>query len=108
MSTWTTDSSGTQSATVSTEHTLAEPTTNATYQCDVDLVNLANGDNVELRLYVKLDGTNYRLAWKATYQHAQAVLAVISPPIASLTQLKFTLKQTAGTGRNFFWGIRRI
>ena len=105
---WTTDSSGTQAATVTTEHTLAEPTTNATYVCEADLVNLVNGDTVELRVYSKLDATNYRLAWKATYQHAQAVLAAISPPISSLTQLKFTLKQTAGTGRNFPWAIRRI
>jgi hypothetical protein len=106
--TWVVDSSGTQTATINTEHILATPTTNATYVFSVDTVNMANGDLVELRCYDKVDGTNYRQMWKGTYQHIQINNAKASPPITTTTQAQFTLKQTAGTGRAFPWSIRRI
>jgi hypothetical protein len=106
--TWTVDSSGTQTATINTEHMLATPTTNATYVFHVDTVNLVNGDLVELRCYDKVDGINYRQMWKGTYQHAQVNNAKASPPIAVTAQAQFSLKQTAGTGRAFPWSVRRI
>jgi hypothetical protein len=106
--TWTVDSSGTQTATIGTEHVLASPTTNATYVFSVDCVNMAVGDLVELRCYDMVDGTNFRVEFKGTYQHVQGESAKISPPLAVTTQCKFTLKQTAGTGRSFPWSVRRI
>jgi hypothetical protein len=106
--TWTVDSSGTQTATIGTEHILDSPTTNATYVFSVDMVNLVNGDLVELRCYDMVDGINFRQMWKSTYQHAQINNAKASPPLAVTTQTKFTLKQTAGTGRAFPWSVRRI
>lgn len=106
--TWAVDSSGSQTATISTEHSLATPTSVATYVLSVDTVNLVNGDLLELRCYDMVDGTNYRQMWKATYQHAQINIAKVSPPLAVTTQAKFTLKQTAGTGRVFPWSLRRI
>jgi hypothetical protein len=106
--TWTVDSSGTQTATIGTEHTLDSPTTNATYVFHADTVNLALGDLVELRIYDMVDGTNYRQLWKGTYQNPQINNGKASPPIAVTTQAKFTLKQTAGTGRAFPWSVRRI
>lgn len=105
---WVVDSSGSQTATISTEHSLATPTTVATYVLSVDTVNLVNGDLVELRCYDMVDATNYRQVWKGTYQHAQINNGKVSPPIAVTTQAKFTLKQTAGTGRVFPWSVRRI
>lgn len=106
--TWVVDNSGSQTATIGTEHILDTPTTSATYVYSVDTVNLANGDLLELRVYDMVDGTNYRQAWKGTYQHVQLNIAKVSPPIAVTTQAKFTLKQTAGTGRVFPWSVRRI
>jgi hypothetical protein len=106
--TWTVDSSGTQTATIGTEHTLSSPTTSATYVLSVDTINLALGDLVELRCYDKVDGTNYRLMWKGSYQNPQITNAKASPPLAVTTQAQFTLKQTAGTGRAFPWSVRRI
>ncbi len=105
---WAVDSSGTQSATVTTEHSLATPTTVATYVLSVDTVNMVNGDLLELRCYDMVDGSNYRQMWKGTYQHVQINNAKASPPIAVTTQAKFTLKQAAGTSRNFPWSVRRI
>lgn len=106
--TWTVDSSGSQTATITTEHVLASPTTVATYVLSVDTVNLVNGDLLELRCYDMVDGSNYRQMWKGTFQHVQINNAKVSPPIAVTTQAKFTLKQTAGTGRAFPWSVRRI
>lgn len=105
---WAVDSSGTQTATISTEHSLATPTTVATYVLSVDTVNMALGDLLELRCYDMVDGTNYRQMWKGTFQHVQVNVAKASPPISVTTQAKFTLKQVAGTGRNFPWSLRRI
>lgn len=106
---WVVDSSGSQTATVTTEHTLATPTTVATYVLSVDTVNMVNGDAVELRAYDMVDATNYREAWKLTYQHAQGTRnGKVFPPLAVTTQAKFTLKQTAGTSRVFPWSVRRI
>jgi hypothetical protein len=106
--TWTVDSSGSQTATINTEHILDSPTTSATYVYSVDTVNMVNGDLLELRCYDMVDGSNYRQMWKGTYQHVQINNAKASPPLAVTTQAKFTLKQTAGTGRVFPWSVRRI
>jgi hypothetical protein len=105
---WTPDSTGSQTATISTEHILASPTTVATYVLAVDTINLTLGDLVELRVYDMVDGVNFRQVWKAAYQHAQINNGKVSPPLAVTTQAKFTLKQTAGTGRAFPWSVRRI
>ena len=105
---WAVDASGSQTATITTEHSLATPTTIATYVFSVDTVNLALGDTVELRAYDMVDATNYREVWMFTYQHAQATNGKVFPPLAVTTQAKFTLLQTAGTGRAFPWSVRRI
>jgi hypothetical protein len=105
---WTVDTSGTQTATIGTEHTLASPTTIATYVLSVDAKNMVLGDLLELRVYDKVDGTNYAQMWKGTYQHPQINTAKASPPVAVTTQAQFTLKQVAGTGRAFPWSVRRI
>ena len=46
-----TDVHGTQTATINTEHTLADTSAAATYQLTVSLVNMAAGDVTGLRLY---------------------------------------------------------
>jgi hypothetical protein len=96
--------SGTQSATISTEHTLATDTTNKTYVLAVDTNAMVNGDVLELRLYTKvLSGSTERLAYTATYAHAQTIPNIYSVPVPANRSLKATLKQTAGTGRSYDW-----
>jgi hypothetical protein len=105
---WT-DSVGSQTAVIGTEHMIAAPTTPGTYVFMVDAANLALGDLLELRLYVKIDDTNYRQLWKAAYGHVQMNPAKIAPSLAVVgAGAKFTLKQTAGTGRAFPWSLRSI
>jgi hypothetical protein len=99
---------GTQTATVGTEHTLATVNTAGTYQLIVDLDNLANGDVVELRIKVKARSTSTaKVLFVATYSNAQGPdgALAISPPVPAPHQFIATLKQTAGTGRNFEWSI---
>ena len=100
------EASGTQTATVGTEHTLATLTTAKTFQLYVDLANLASGDVVELRVYLKvLSGGTSREAQYAVYSGVQGQPIVWSIPVMSDIEVKFTLYQTAGTGRSFPWKV---
>jgi hypothetical protein len=104
--------SGTQSATVTTEHFLTSPNEAGTYTLHVDLVNMAAGDYVELRIYqMVLTGGTQRVAYLEAFQGVQPAdgLIAISVPISNeLTDtnaLRFSLKQTLGTSRNFPWKV---
>lgn len=104
--------SGTQTAVINTEHFLASPNAAGVYTLHVDTVDMASGDTLELRVYQKvLTAGTSRVAYMQTYYGVQATddLIKISVPIANeLTDtnaLRFSLKQTAGTGRNFPWKV---
>lgn len=107
--------SGTQTAIIGTEHTLQDTAAAATYQLFVDLSNLAAGDSVEFRVYkmAKTGGTR-RVTYYARRSGAQPTddLGIISVPISTgLTDsgaIRFTLKQTLGTGRNFDWTVEKF
>lgn len=105
---WTVDASGTQTATIGTEHTLATSTTNATFQPKFDLSNMANGDALELRIYTKVLSTSgLNQVWKGTYSNVQINTDAIGPMLASDQSYKITLKQITGTGRNYDWSLLR-
>lgn len=104
--------SGTQSATVTTEHFLANVNEAGVYTFHVDLVNMVALDAVELRVYqMVLTGGTQRVAYLMTFQGAQPTdaLIAISVPISNeLTDtnaLRFSLKQTLGTSRDFPWKV---
>lgn len=105
------DSSGTQTATITTEHTLATVSTAGTFILLVDMNALASGDRVELRVKTKiLSGGTTRVAYKGVYRNAQSVddMIKISIPIPSDQEAVFTLKQTDGTGRAFPWKVMSL
>lgn len=104
--------SGTQSATVTTEHFLSSPNAAGVYTLHVDTSSMVAGDVVELRVYqMVLTGGTSRVAFLATYAGVQPTddLIKVSVPIANeLTDtnaLRFSLKQTYGTSRNFPWKV---
>jgi hypothetical protein len=108
----TAEGSGTQTATINTEHTLQDVAEAGTFTLHVDSVNMAAGDILELRIYqIVLTGGTRRVAYYQIYMDAQPAddLIKISVPISNeLTDagaLRFTLKQTAGTGRAFPWKV---
>lgn len=101
--------SGTQTATVTTEHTLDTETTNGVFVLVVDTAAMLSGttpDELELRIYYTcLSAGTERLAYAVAYKGVQGEPMKISPPIPSDISMKATLKQTTGTSRNFPWKL---
>jgi hypothetical protein len=104
--------SGTQSATVTTEHFLSSPNIAGTFTLHVDTVNMVSGDVVELRAYqMVLTGGTQRVAYYTRIEGLQPTddIIKISVPISNeltdTNSLRFSLKQTEGTSRNFPWKV---
>lgn len=100
--------SGTQSASIDTEHSLFSTTTAGTYVLVVDLNAMANGDGLRLRLKTKvLNGGTRRTVYCAFYANEQPTddKIVYSVPIPVTEDLEATLEQFMGTGRSFPWKI---
>lgn len=107
--------SGTQTAVINTEHTLFDSVAAGTYQLHVDPNALAAGDAVELRVYAfVLTGGTRRVVQFTRYTGVQPVDDMYKVSIPFSTDLtdsgavRFTLKQTKGTGRNFPWKVVRF
>lgn len=101
--------SGTQTATVDTEHTLDTETTAGVYVLVVDTANLVAGDIVVLKLKTKcLSGGTSRLAFQAVYANLQAEPMKYSPPVPADIEVVATLEQTDGTSRNFPWSLLKV
>lgn len=104
------NTSGSQTATISTEHTLDTVTGALVLVLAVDLAAMAAGDEVELRVYGKARSADTeRLLHRGTYGPIPSPTPlVMSVPIVSPHHFKATLKQTAGTGRAFPWAIYEV
>ena len=104
--------SGTQAATVTTEHFLTSPAVAGRFRLHVDLVNMAANDVVELRVYsMVLTGGTQRVAYFTVFYGAQptdaliVVSEAINNTLTDANAVRFSLKQTFGTGRNFPWVV---
>lgn len=105
--------SGTQTADGS-EDVLRDDTSNEgkVFDAAIDLNNMASGDAVEIRLYAKLltSGALHRVYYRK-YVDAQDNEPLLKSPIIYIPAItvakewKLTLKQTAGTNRNYDWTI---
>lgn len=106
------EESGTQTATINTEHTLnatSPNTVDGVYQFWVDTANMVAGDTLELRVKEKvISAGTQRLVYLATQVGATLEKAQVIPSVVLLHGWDFTLKQTTGTGRDFPWSIRKI
>lgn len=108
----TAQATGTQTATIGTEHTLVDVAVAGTFTLHVDPINLVAGDVLELRIYqIVLTGGTRRVAYLKRLSGVQPTddMILISVPISNeLTDagsVRFTLKQTTGTGRAFPWKV---
>ena len=102
--------SGTQSATVGTEHTLTTLSGAKTYTLHVDTNAMSHGsgtaDELELRIKANvLNAGTERVVYMATFVGAQDIPIKLSLPVPVPQTATVTLKQTAGTGRSFPWAI---
>lgn len=105
----TSKANGSQTAIISTEHTLSTVTDAGSYVLGVDVSNMALGDKLTLRISTKIRsvGTT-RLTYIANYVNVQPTLNTLSVPIASPHEFVATLEQTAGTGRVYNWEITEL
>lgn len=105
----TQESSGSQTATIGTEHTLATVTTQKTFVLSVDCANLAAGEYVEIKVKrdVRSADTTRTLHSRIVSWLEAGVTPVVSmPPVpAGGGELVCTLKQLNGTGRAFPWAV---
>ena len=97
---------GTVTLTLNVETTLADLTNPKTYVGYVDLTNMQAGDITALQIYIKvLTGGSLRSLYYQQFFDAQTAgnIAVVTLPVASLYEWKFTIQQTAGTARSYDW-----
>jgi len=100
---------GTQTAVISTEHTLSSRTDSKIYQLSLDTNNMVDGDIVEIKVKIKvLSGSTLATVYSGVYAHTQGQSVKYSIPVPSTHQVDFTLKQTAGTGRNFDFEVIQL
>ena len=109
----TLDASGTQTATIGTDHTLDNVNTPGTFVFQVDLSNMVAGDVVELRIKTITLTTGattqeeYQVFWGV--QDQPSVKSIPIPnDLSDSTSIQFTLKQTQGTGRQFPWKTMKL
>lgn len=100
------NSEGSQTAVISTEHTLATITAAGNYILKVDTSAMTLGDKLVLRVKSKVRSTGTtRLEYSGTYAHVQGAPIKVSIPDSAVNELVCTLEQTAGTGRSFDWAV---
>lgn len=105
--------SGTQTATLDTEHILAMTTQAGIYQLLVDTNDLVNGDIVILRCYVNATApgspANERAYFQQVFAHQQSDPVKCSIPVTAPYNCRWTLEQTDGAaGRSFPWSLVSI
>lgn len=102
----TIENSGTQTSIISTEHTLHTEPDLRNLSLIVDLAAMLAGDTVELRCKMRvLFAGVTREHVLGTYSGVQAQPIVQSIPIDSPYESIFTLKQTAGSARDYPWRV---
>ena len=101
--------SGTQTATLTTKHTLHTTTAAGVYSLLVDTTNLAIGDVVELAVNTKiLTGGTARQVFMVTYAHTQSDPGKVSVPLIAPYGASFFLTQLEGTERSFDWCVTSV
>lgn len=111
----TEQSTGTQTAVIGTEHTLVDIAVAGAFQLYVDFNAHAAGDRTELRVYkIVITGGTRRVIYFDAFDGAinadvliKASL-IVSNAITDAGSVRFTLKQTAGTGRAFPWSVLKL
>lgn len=99
---------GSQTAVLTTEHTLATITTAGRFVFVVDTSNLAAGENVELRVKGKAQsGDTERDIESYGFEHVQAKPLKETAEFLNAHHLVLTLEQNGGTGRVFSWAAYR-
>ena len=103
--------SGTQTATLTTEHTLATVTptlVGEALQLSVDINALVDTEVVTLKIKTKvLSAGTSRITYKESFTAMQGAIqpVIVLPPMLFDQDAVFTLEQNNGTGRAFPWKV---
>lgn len=103
--------SGSQTATLDTDHTLASqvaPTGGAAYFLRVDTSALAIGETLVLKLQSKARTSDSTVTvYESTHQHEQTEALKVSPLVIleAGNTVVAVLRQEGGTGRAFPWAL---
>lgn len=101
--------SGTQAATIATEHTLTTQTTANVYVLELSLNNMTAGDETTLRLLTQRStgSTVLQLAYIAHFGPlAPELVKTYSLPVPVDLRIRATLEQTTGsTGISYDWKL---
>ncbi len=108
------EGSGTQTATIGTEHTLDTVTVAGVFVLMVDCSNMVAGDILELRVKKPILAAGAAVieyfavfyGGQPTENEIKTSVPVVQDSVAA--GLVFTLKQTFGTGRAFPWKVNAI
>lgn len=102
----TENTSGSQTATLSTDHTLATITTAGIYQLRVDTTNLVTGETLFVEVQEKVrTGDGYTTAFKQSFAGSTSEDTIVLIPWTVVWGVKFIIRQEGGTGRAFPWSI---
>lgn len=106
--TLTTYASGSQTATVTTEHFLSSPNAVGKFQLHLDLSAMQAGDVLEVRAYkMTIAGGTSRAMWFWSFSGAQPSQSLvmmsdwIANTLTDTNAVRFSIKQTFGTGRSY-------
>lgn len=104
--------SGTQTATVTTEHFLSSPNVAGKFLLILDLVNMAANDVLEVYGYkMAIAGGTSRICYFRQFYGAQPTDALvfisdyIDNTLTDTNAVRWSIKQTFGTGRSFPWAV---
>jgi hypothetical protein len=104
--------SGTQTCAIGTEHFLSSPNVAGTFTLHLDTNAMQAADVLEVRIYqMVLTGGTARVAYYATFIGVQPtddkikISVPISSDLAESNALRFSIKQTFGTGRSIPWKV---
>lgn len=104
----TLEASGTQAATVGTEHTLTTLAVSKALQAVIDISALAAGEHVRIKAKTKtLAGGVTNTALGGVYSWREALInpIVIIEPFLSDQEYVVTLTQLDGAGKSFPWKV---
>jgi len=101
---------GTQVSVITTEHELVNQTVAGFYFGDISLKNMASGDTVEIRKYVKIVSGGTEDVFLETFVDAQAAATSTYKyfaPEYKTESFRVTLKHTIGVTKNFDYQFYR-
>ena len=101
--------SGSVTTIIGTEISLASGTAGGIYVLSLETVNLADGDTLEIRSYVKPGGSaTKRQLFVYSLANGQSNPAHTSPQIITEGYAEFTLRHTTGAPRTLAWSVLNL